>query len=205
MDWEGCWANRPGLNLHNHINRSPSTFLYIRTTTTNTNTSSSNPPPNNRNPAPQPPMAASAPSMPAAPPPWTLKGEVYTFPLWVSRGEAREMASSSSSSGGSSYYSPLEARSGYASTPLSRPVGGLGAVQVLRYHDSPVGPYDELVVLPGGFAWRREDEAGRVVAKGAALKITRIYVSQRETCYNGRVSTCSPPAPPPVSARWELL
>jgi hypothetical protein len=29
-------------------------------------------------------------------------------------------------------------------------------VQVIRYTDTPVGPYDELMVVPGSFGYRRE-------------------------------------------------
>jgi hypothetical protein len=81
-------------------------------------------------------------------------------------------------------YAPLEAASSFASAEASGEFcGGLGIIQIVRYHDSPVGPYDELLVVPGYFrvpgtkAWTGSEKSiGRV---------TRIYVSQKNTCWNG--------------------
>jgi hypothetical protein len=53
--------------------------------------------------------------------------------------------------------------------------------QIIRYTDSPVGPYDELVLVPGKF----EYEHG---GKRSNAKVSRIYVSQEKACYNGRKS-----------------
>ncbi len=75
-----------------------------------------------------------------------------------------------------------------------RPVGGLYSIQILRYLDSPVGSYDELLVSPGAFAYPFEAEGGGKKRKERRnLRITRIYVSSKEACYNGRLSK-SPPA-----------
>ncbi|KAK5989015.1 hypothetical protein PT974_10513 [Cladobotryum mycophilum] len=82
---------------------------------------------------------------------------------------------------------PLEAQSSFATSEASKPVGGLGMVQILRYKDSPVGPYDELLVVPGNFDWTREDPSGKKKT-GRNPKISRIYVSQKHTCYNGRLN-----------------
>lgn len=126
--------------------------------------------------------AAKSPDpIPSAPPPWDLRGDVYFFSFWTSASQARNLPPMA--------YSPLEARSEYASNSSSRPVGGLSMVQILRYRDSPVGPYDELIVVPGSFDWVREDASGRR-RTGRNPKITRIYVSQKHTCYNGRLSMC---------------
>ncbi|KAF4979879.1 hypothetical protein FZEAL_3990, partial [Fusarium zealandicum] len=110
----------------------------------------------------------------SVPPPWTLKGDVYTFAFWtqVRDGVLPAVA-----------YSPLEAQSDYASS--GTPLGGLGMLQVIRYRDSPVGPYDEMLVAPGSFGYEREDAGARRVRRKSP-RITRIYVSQRDTCYNGR-------------------
>lgn len=59
-------------------------------------------------------------------------------------------------------------------------------VQVIRYTESPVGPYDELVLIPGSFEYFVDD--GDNFRKRRNLRITRIYVSQKDTCYNGRKS-----------------
>ncbi|KAF5009504.1 hypothetical protein FDECE_4293 [Fusarium decemcellulare] len=82
-------------------------------------------------------------------------------------------------------YSPLEGNSDYASSSSSRALGGLSMLQILRYRDSPVGAYDEMILAPGSFEYEREDQSGRRI-KRRNPKITRIYVSQRDTCYNGR-------------------
>lgn len=54
-------------------------------------------------------------------------------------------------------------------------------VQIIRHTESPVGPYDELVLVPGEFEY---EHSGRK----SNLKVSRIYVSQEKTCYNGRKS-----------------
>lgn len=62
-------------------------------------------------------------------------------------------------------------------------------IQIIRYRESPVGPYDELAILPGTFEWSREGPDGqRTTSRN--LKISRMYVSQKHTCYNGRASKC---------------
>ena len=83
-------------------------------------------------------------------------------------------------------YSPLEGQSDFAKD--QKALGGLSMLQLIRYTDSPVGPYDELILAPGTFGYEKEDENGRRL-KGKGVKITRIYVSHKHTCYNGRKST----------------
>lgn len=56
-------------------------------------------------------------------------------------------------------------------------IGGPGLVQIVSYSESPVGPYDELIYVPG--RWKYKD--GTV-----AHRITRIYVSTKESTENGR-------------------
>jgi hypothetical protein len=85
-------------------------------------------------------------------------------------------------------YSHLEADSSFAN---NEPVGGLGMVQVIRYSESPVGPYDELVMIPGNFkdapdAKSTNRKSGS--SKRRNLMVTRAYVSQEKTCWNGRTS-----------------
>lgn len=53
-------------------------------------------------------------------------------------------------------------------------------IQIVRYSDTPVGAYDELLLIPGNFEVPSAKERGK-----ARLRITRDYVSQRDTCYNG--------------------
>ncbi|RSL84119.1 hypothetical protein CEP51_004122 [Fusarium floridanum] len=115
-------------------------------------------------------------SLPSVPPPWTLKGDVYAFAFWTKASQDLPPHA----------YSPLEAQSSYASSSESgKHVGGFSMLQFIRYTDSPVGPYDEMILAPGGFEYEREDKDGRRV-KRRNPRITRIYVSQKNTCYNGR-------------------
>jgi len=72
-------------------------------------------------------------------------------------------------------FSPLEADSSFADASSSGEfLGGLCTVQVVRYSDTPVGPYDELLIVPGRFSPERK------------VRITRIYVSTAGSVYNGR-------------------
>lgn len=62
-------------------------------------------------------------------------------------------------------------------------------VQIIRYTESPVGPYDELVLVPGNFEYESNElDAQGKREKKKNLKVSRIYVSQEKTCYNGRKS-----------------
>jgi hypothetical protein len=115
-----------------------------------------------------------------APPPWNLKADVYTVPFWVSTSQAQNFPFDIA-------YSPLELSSEFADLGLSRPVGGIGGIQVIRYKETPVGPYDELVIIPGKFEWTKEGHNGEY-RSGQAYKASRLYVSQKHTCFNGRAS-----------------
>jgi len=55
--------------------------------------------------------------------------------------------------------------------------GGSGLVQIVRYTEGPVGPYDELIIVPGAF---------KNPVAPPSLRITRIYVSTLASVYNGR-------------------
>lgn len=46
---------------------------------------------------------------------------------------------------------------------------------VVRYTETPVGAYDEVLVMPGKWDW----------GEGRNGRITAIWVSQRDTCWNG--------------------
>jgi hypothetical protein len=74
-------------------------------------------------------------------------------------------------------YAPLEAASPFGNEETSGKFkGGLSTIQIVRYRDSPVGAYDELLVIPGRFEAPGNKER---------LRITRIYVSQEGSCWNG--------------------
>jgi len=90
-------------------------------------------------------------------------------------------------------YSSLEANSSFSKAQLK---GGLSMVQLIRYTESPVGPYDELVLVPGYFEYEVEtkDKNGKTkLEKRKNLQCTKVFVSQNKTCWNGRKSNISIP------------
>ena len=58
---------------------------------------------------------------------------------------------------------------------------------IVRYTSTPVGPYDELMLIPGNFTVPQPSGESFAIPK-KALRIARIYVSQRTTTYNGRLN-----------------
>lgn len=114
------------------------------------------------------------------PPPWTLTGDIYALVYWISGSQAKKFPYDIA-------YSPLELESQYADPTVSRPIGGMAMIQIIRYHESPVGPYDELAIVPGKFEWIKQGIDGEC-ERGNDYKISRIYVSQKNTCFNGRAS-----------------
>lgn len=113
------------------------------------------------------------------PAPWKLKGEVYIATFYNKAGNLPEHT-----------YSPLERDSPYADPAVSgNHLGGLSQVQIIRYTDSPAGPYDELIVCPGYYDYQVDDpkQPGKRLTR-KNVRISRIYVSQKYTCWNGRTS-----------------
>lgn len=125
-------------------------------------------------------MDASPTGIKIAPPPWSCKC-TYAFAFFqpASSGLPRDVA-----------YSPLEASSAAFSAESEAGTyrGGLCMAQIIRYSETPVGAYDEFALLPGYF-----DSPGG----GKHTRITAIYVSQADTCYNGRF-----PPGPQVCYEW---
>lgn len=111
------------------------------------------------------------------PAPWSLKGDVYTTFLLPGfgidlDGKLPEKA-----------WSPLERAD--PRTKLGKFVGKLGTIQLVRYTESPVGPYDEMYIVPGFFEYENEGKVERNV------RISRIYVSQKYSVWNARQSKCT--------------
>lgn len=81
-------------------------------------------------------------------------------------------------------------------------------MQIVRYSETPVGPYDELVIVPGDFEVPVLNGSGSGEGNGEKKKvkknsrITGIWVSQKDTCWNGGLFhlLLYPPAPlfPPL-------
>ncbi|GAP83435.1 hypothetical protein SAMD00023353_0202070 [Rosellinia necatrix] len=110
--------------------------------------------------------------------PWQLKGTVYSVTFFSQAGKLPDHA-----------YSPLERDSPYSSAAASgEHRGGISQFQVIRYTESPVGPYDELIVCPGSFNYEVEEGGRRKRKVKKDLRISRIYVSQKYTCWNGRTN-----------------
>jgi hypothetical protein len=129
-------------------------------------------------------MSSSTPNDPITPvpAPWRLKGTVYTFLTYTSSKGAAELGSMKAF-----IYSPLEAQSSFASGKFA---GGIGMVQIIRYTDTPVGPYDEMLLAPGSFRYRTGGSSGSAQStkEQKNARVTRIYVSHKQTCWNGRKS-----------------
>lgn len=118
---------------------------------------------------------------PIAPSPWDdLEADVFSAVGWASAANGLPTGS----------YSPLEENSSFADPEINgKFVGGLCSVMILRYHQTPVGPYDEVIWVPGSFEVPQLENAHMV-------RIGRIYVSSLESTFNG-IS----PSPSPSSAR----
>ncbi|KAJ7789380.1 hypothetical protein B0H14DRAFT_243605 [Mycena olivaceomarginata] len=108
-----------------------------------------------------------ADSIPIAPAPWNLTvSEAYAFvvapppsPAFLPPGFAN----------------PLEA-------PELRPgviLPDIGLILIVRYSAGPVGPYDELIYIPGRWAYNLTD---------SGLRITQIYVTTNASVFNGRTN-----------------
>ncbi|SPN98634.1 uncharacterized protein DNG_01679 [Cephalotrichum gorgonifer] len=112
------------------------------------------------------------------PPPWKLKGTVYCFMYWIPASQAKDFPIDIA-------YSPLERSSSFAVGSASgKPKGGLASVMVLRYRESPVGAYDEIIFATGKHSYVVERDGKRVEKQ--SRRMTRLYVSQKVTCWNGR-------------------
>ncbi|KAJ7290206.1 hypothetical protein C8J57DRAFT_1610786 [Mycena rebaudengoi] len=71
------------------------------------------------------------------------------------------------------FANPLEA-------PSLRPgviLPDIGLIMIIRYSAAPVGPYDELIYIPGRWAYNLTN---------SGLRITQIYVNSNASVYNGR-------------------
>lgn len=112
---------------------------------------------------------ASAEPYVLAPAPWDLKASVaYVVPMIGLNPDVPNKA-----------FSPLERNSSYATS--GQLLAGTGLMMIIRYKDSPVGPYDEFIVMPGLYNNPKDGLIPR-------LRISRIYVTHKYTTWNGRNS-----------------
>ncbi|KAL1858860.1 hypothetical protein Daus18300_009858 [Diaporthe australafricana] len=118
-------------------------------------------------------------SIKRAPAPWKCTAEVYAA-YFYSSPKSKTAAEIDTIA-----YSALEKESHFASPEAGRFAGGVGSFMLVRYSDSPVGAYDELVIIPGAYTYRVQDAKGNWVEKKNP-RVTRTYVSQKHTLFNGR-------------------
>jgi hypothetical protein len=108
-------------------------------------------------------MSERAPSpaadVPRAPAPWTLAGDGYIVMLELPEAARRE-------------------RSFIPDALRGRFEGRYSLLMALDYHSSNVGPYRELLFIPGRFRARR----------GLCWSITKIYVSSWSSVKNGKLN-----------------
>ena len=133
----------------------------------------SNPPP--PKPRPSPPADVSP-----APAPWELQTKLYLFTRSLGPDKStREDPILQGLPPGS--YNPSETvhpSSLALVNDAPQWKGGLGHVILVRYEDSPVGPYDELIM--GSDGWANPYE------KRTSGRVTNIYVSTLQSVWNGR-------------------
>jgi len=113
----------------------------------------------------------------AAPAPWLLHGEAFALLYRFGR-RAGPFASDAGSE-----EDPV--RAGFR--------GGIGAMILVDYSDSPVGPYRELVFIPGRYSYPAAEPAGEDRSAQQARRITahtisRIYVTSRSSLDGGRLN-----------------
>lgn len=110
----------------------------------------------------------------SVPAPWSLKGTIYSFFLLPGLGVPLDLVLPNKT------YPPLERQ--YPFAIEGNYTGTIGIIQVVRYTETPVGPYDEMFVIPGFYDYDREGK------KETNLRISRIYVSQKYSVWNARRS-----------------
>ncbi|KAF8483667.1 hypothetical protein DFH94DRAFT_690141 [Russula ochroleuca] len=116
--------------------------------------------------------------IPLAPAPWVLKTKLYLFATVLKPVHPEDPILQGLPPGS---YNPSETIHPSALAPVNGAPqwkGGLTSVVIVRYEESPVGPYDELIMTSDGFANPYE--------KGTSGRITNIYVSTRDSVWNGR-------------------
>ncbi|GKT65215.1 LOW QUALITY PROTEIN: hypothetical protein ColTof4_07600 [Colletotrichum tofieldiae] len=97
-----------------------------------------------------------------APAPWTLKGTVYSVTFVPPSADLPTKA-----------FPPLERQ--FASAIEGEYLGLLGMIQIIRYTESPVGPYDELLIVPGFFKYNHTDATDGRVEEKTNVRVSRIY------------------------------
>jgi len=107
---------------------------------------------------------------PPPPAPWTLPNtEAWLFVVSFSGKSNQELPPG--------HFAPLEEAEWSKCCGPEVARGGPANMMLIRYTDTPVGPYDELLIAPGTFS----NPNGTVDSR-----VTRIYVSSQDSIANGR-------------------
>jgi hypothetical protein len=129
------------------------------------------------------PPSSSKTSPPAGvthiPGPWLFRTKIYLFTKLLSPGDNQEDPILQGLPPGS--YNPSETVHPSALALVNgvpQWKGGLSYFALIRYEDSPVGPYDELIAISDGWANPYE--------KFTSARITNIYVDSPQSLWNGR-------------------
>ncbi|KAI9511454.1 hypothetical protein F5148DRAFT_1170605 [Russula earlei] len=120
------------------------------------------------------------PGVPLAPAPWVLKTKLYLFTTIIKPTNRDDPVLQGLPPGS---YVPGETVHPSALAPIDGAPqwkGGMMSVVLVRYEESPVGPYDELIFVSVADGFRNPYE------KGTSGRITNIYVSSRGSVWNGR-------------------
>jgi hypothetical protein len=128
---------------------------------------------------PNSPLATSPPAgVSAAPPPWVLRAKLYLFTRLLSPDKREDPVLQGLPPGSYGASEKVHPSALALVDGASQWKGGLSHVVLVRYEDSPVGPYDELIAVSDGWANPYE--------KRTSARITNIYVSSLESVWNGR-------------------
>ena len=145
-------------------------------------------------------MASPPEGVAEAAPPWSCRCEMYWIMLSTGGRPIGFNGSASASSADSDpdtrtsprdVYAPLEASLwSELESGLGENVHGPAMLQVNRFSQTPVGAYDEMLVIPGFFSTPQANAGkGKDGGKGEGkshMRVTRAYVSGKATCWNGR-------------------
>ncbi|KAH8809521.1 hypothetical protein DL96DRAFT_1717048 [Flagelloscypha sp. PMI_526] len=111
-------------------------------------------------------MSSNRSSPTPVPAPWTLKARSWVFVLSpISKKQAMP----------SGWSAPYQAQA----LEKEGPAGSIGYIMIYSYSESPIGSYDELIYAPGNM--KNPDGS-------SGVRISRIYVSSKESVYNGRTN-----------------
>lgn len=111
------------------------------------------------------------------PAPWTLKGTVYSTFLLPGLGIPLDGKLPEKA------FPPRERQ--FPESIEGNYTGKIGIIQVVHYSESPVGPYDEMFIIPGFF---EHEKGGKVVEN---LRASRIHVSHKYVTWTSRRSESS--------------